>query len=810
MPGQRRFFRHFELAYIVAFIGLGLVGLFWEVFVFGYVQVPADILFTDPVMREAAPPGFTRPQNTLLADHIYQFYVWHDLAAKSMQSDGKIPLWNPDFLAGQPLVANAQSALFYPPNLLLFWLTPARVATVCVFFNILVAGLFTFLFCRALKISLPGATLAAVAFAFSGAVMVGPGHPYANSLVWLPFCLWSVEKLLTDGRAYFWALVTAIGMGLSVLGGHPETTVHVWLVVSLYWAARLVFAKLPFKAKVQLSLAYLMAAMVGVLLGAVQWLPFADFMSNSGLVSRSPVAAQVGQSIFYSRDWIAHASTLVTLLYPNFFGNPEQLTYFWPFPTYQNYLEQSMYFGLIPVALAAGVSLTARKKQLPLLILVVLAILSLAIAFRLPGFEALNYLPILNRINNTRLKWIFSFLGATLAGFGLDGFSAYVVSRGKQSRIVFLVSAVTIFTTIAIFVGLTGLRLVVAAKHLSVGLAWQLLLAVFEPSQTKTMISLAAALAAVGCYLAVRLNIRWLRACEWAVVLITLVELVVVARGYNTTLPPAQITPEVSLTRELEKDTSLYRVMAIPPTFWPNYAAVYGIQSVGGYDLPVYQWSMAINAAQGGKDYRQVWSPEWPLVDWMNIKYIISAGVQTLPKLKLVFSGAGYQVYQNENALPRAYMVYQPQVVTDTQMALQKLVSGSFDFKNVVLLETNLPANQEAMLAKTRLVAPTQQVDVVAYKDDRVVLDVTTSTPGMLVMSDGYAPGWKAWVDGQADRLYRANYAYRAVFVPAGKHRVEFTYEPWSFTWGSRLSILGLLVLAVGISLTLKVRARAE
>lgn len=83
--------------------------------------------------------------------------MWHQLAAKPMQNDGVIPLWNPYILAGQPLVANAQSTLFYPPHLLLFWLSPGQTTNIRVIFNILSAGIFTFLFYRALKINVNGA-----------------------------------------------------------------------------------------------------------------------------------------------------------------------------------------------------------------------------------------------------------------------------------------------------------------------------------------------------------------------------------------------------------------------------------------------------------------------------------------------------------------------------------------------------------------------------------------------------------------------------------------------------------------------------
>ena len=67
-------------------------------------------------------------------------------------------------------------------------------------------------------------------------------------------------------------------------------------------------------------------------------------------------------------------------------------------------------------------------------------------------------------------------------------------------------------------------------------------------------------------------------------------------------------------------------------------------------------------------------------------------------------------------------------------------------------------------------------------------------------MSDVYATGWKAALNNQPIELHRANYAYRAVFVPPGEHDVMFVYQPWDFQLGRALSWLGLISTAVSLS----------
>jgi len=67
--------------------------------------------------------------------------------------------------------------------------------------------------------------------------------------------------------------------------------------------------------------------------------------------------------------------------------------------------------------------------------------------------------------------------------------------------------------------------------------------------------------------------------------------------------------------------------------------------------------------------------------------------------------------------------------------------------------------------------------------------------PSLVTFSEAYYPGWKAFLDGNPVPLYRANYDFRAVLLPAGTHRVDFKYEPaW---WKRGLWLLALWLLAL-------------
>ena len=99
-------------------------------------------------------------------------------------------------------------------------------------------------------------------------------------------------------------------------------------------------------------------------------------------------------------------------------------------------------------------------------------------------------------------------------------------------------------------------------------------------------------------------------------------------------------------------------------------------------------------------------------------------------------------------------------------------------------------------------------VRLVAYKPNRIEVEVESNFNGFLVVSDGYHPGWTAEVDGESREVLRANSIMRAVPVASGRHRVTFTFRPLLLRSGVLLSALSWLILAglIGAGIISKVR----
>jgi uncharacterized membrane protein YfhO len=98
--------------------------------------------------------------------------------------------------------------------------------------------------------------------------------------------------------------------------------------------------------------------------------------------------------------------------------------------------------------------------------------------------------------------------------------------------------------------------------------------------------------------------------------------------------------------------------------------------------------------------------------------------------------------------------------------------------------------------------AGSESLDIVAYRPNAIRFTAETSAEAYLVLSEVYYPGWRAYVDGRAAPVLRANYAFRAVYLKPGYHEVRFVFEPMSWKVGLGISVSTWIGLATWALLT--------
>lgn len=142
-------------------------------------------------------------------------------------------------------------------------------------------------------------------------------------------------------------------------------------------------------------------------------------------------------------------------------------------------------------------------------------------------------------------------------------------------------------------------------------------------------------------------------------------------------------------------------------------------------------------------------------------------------------------VYENVEALPRAWLVREARLVQDAAAAVEAI--GAIDPRRTVLLED---ASEVARYAGGYAAVP------VDHRYDEIRMHVDAGAGGYLVLSEVWFPGWHARVDGEAARVLPANGIFRALRLGPGEHEIRMWYAPRAWRVGRWISLaaLGLLL----------------
>src|SRR5512136_1353672 len=174
-------------------------------------------------------PATDRPLrgNPVLSDDMALFTPW-DAATRAAFAAGAVPLWNPDTGCGMPLLANNQSAVLAPTQVLrLLWNSP-RARTFGLLLKVVLAGVGMFLLLGRWHLPCPAAVLGAVAWANSAVITVWLLYPLAETAAWFPWLLLGLSRLLGVGGppTGSGAIAAALAGAALLLSGHLPTAVQ--------------------------------------------------------------------------------------------------------------------------------------------------------------------------------------------------------------------------------------------------------------------------------------------------------------------------------------------------------------------------------------------------------------------------------------------------------------------------------------------------------------------------------------------------------------------------------------------------------
>jgi hypothetical protein len=259
----------------------------------------------------------------------------------------------------------------------------------------------------------------------------------------------------------------------------------------------------------------------------------------------------------------------------------------------------------------------------------------------------------------------------------------------------------------------------------------------------------------------------------------------------------------------IKQDKGTYRVLDLnEPT--SNVTASWGLQTPAGYHAAKMRSYQDVVDVTGKANGNLIYNPVmWNL---LNTKYIIADGAisEDQARFNPVFQskepakqgqdgkpGQSTIVWENPQALPRAFFVRTAKV-QDSLQTLYAMRDGSFDPRDVVFLTKDA---QDLTSASQNPIDSTERIDIVKYANEDVEYKTTASADRIMFISDTWYPNWTATVDGKETPIHKANYAFRAIKVPAGQHTVKFTYDDPRYDSGKSISLASNVLVLIGLAL---------
>jgi len=759
---------HWDMASLGA-LALAALGFFWRI-IWGGSWMPAD--------------------GGDLASFLYPTYRF---TAQSFRQ-GIIPLWNPHLYGGAPFIGDIQAGLLYPVNVLAFFLArPLTYPTMewLSIFHFWWAGAGMYLLLRLnrwregeAQLSRWASLAGALAFMFSDGFLTHFGNLNLIAVAsWLPWVFWAYLRGIGDQRLEIrWAVVAGVLLAGATLAGHAQVTLFIALALGLYTVLETYLALRQgasgqaissFVSLLSRRLVYLFTCcLVAVLLAAVVLLPALELTRHS-----ARAAWDYQQTVGYSlspAQWIG-------LLIPGFFGRGPQFHWgLWP-------RVEVGYLGVLPLILALLAMMRGRPRRVwALLGLAVVTFLIALGIYSLPHGWLTRLVPGFGQFRApARLVLVMDFGLAALAALGLDALLRSRGDEGAAFRRVFRLTAWAAGATCAVGLPLAYFALITGQDRSP---------EVFSRISVATIaVAIFAALLLASLALLAARRYGWAGPRILGLLAVVLIFFDLASTGAYNDLgqtDPTGAFEHPEIVSFLRNDSDRFRIDArtgIDQLWQPDAAILHGLDDVWGVVNPLVL-----------ADYERYWegvgSRSSLLYDLLNARYVIARKDVALDwdKFEMAFDGdPELNVYRNRSALPRAFLVHQAVGVPDHEAAWAAVHAPGFDPATEVVVEGEAP-----LLAPA--VGP-EEVEIVTYGPNEIVVEVEASAPGVLVLSEVFYPGWRVMEEGGGQgTVQRVNYAFRAAAVEPGTARLRFVYAPPSYRLGAVISGVTALALLSG------------
>jgi hypothetical protein len=682
---------------------------------------------------------------------------------------GQIPFWDPYNYCGAPFLAQWNTMPLYPPALI-YLMFPLNwsLGFFCLL-HLWFGGMGMYFLARRWARNDFAAAFAGAVFAFNGLslnLLMWPSH--TATFAWMPWVVLGVEGAWGGGRRRFFLAVVAGAM--QMLAGGPEIILFTWLFLLVLWFDQLVAGRL---SRIKLSILFpLMVAMV-IALAAAQLFPFLDLAAHSERHGN-----------YADLRWSMPLSGWVNYLVPIFHGSTRNMGVFYQ---YGQLWTSSYYLGIGTLCLALLAVMEPHEKRIRLLMAMTLIAFVFALGEHTLIYPALRTLiPVLSLITYpVKYVLLITFAVPLLAAFALARFDRQL--PGFERKMVII--------TVPLLVIIGGI------------MCWAVRFPMAGDNLHAIVVNglIRAAVLVVFCGLVIAVLSKHgsglSRQASLALILVVWLDVWTHEPQQNPTAPPTLVY-QPNLAREK---------LAMDPQ--PELGGSRAMMSSAGFygfvqtDISNPQNSFLVGRMAYGADANLL--DAVPKVD--GFFSLIPRECDDFQSLLYGATNADYpaledfmgvsqitapdQIYHwqsRTNFMPLVTAGQMPLFLNDSD-TLQELQLPRFNARHLVLL----PLDEKALVTVTNQTSA--QVLSSRFDTQDMEAQVQASGPAIVVISQTYYHDWKALVDGTPTPLLRANDAFQAVQVPAGKHEVRLVYVDKAFQIGAVISICGWVVCIAGV-----------
>lgn len=796
----------------------------------GFLLILVSLLYFPVAFQGYTPPASDISQWQGAANEIINYNKEHSDRA----------LWTQSMFSGMP------SYMISFPNRWPFLENLSRLTDKLInwrIFLLFIGTLGIFLLLRFLKLDYWTSFLGAVAFMFSchwlGLVEIGHNTKF-RAIMYLPWVFWAFLRLRKKpdllGLGF---LATTLIMQLRE--NHPQVSYYLYLFMGMYWIWQFIesFKEKDHKRFWFFTLLTVLAFALTVL--AVMN-PYLSTLEYSHHTMRGGPG---GLETSYAQGWSFHPKEIITFFIPDFYGgiSPNYWGYM-PFTQVYNY------FGLIVLAFGIIAMIGKKHRRFSIFLgISSLIFLIMSFGSATPSLSNLfmKYLPYFNKFRVPSMILIMVQLNAVvLAALGVDTILSLDEKRQKTWSAglmkAFAVCGIIFFLWLVLAKSVFGGMSFISASELQ-QISQQGLAEIPGHIKAERLDLLHKSGIISLLLLALGIGAAWLASIKKLpkmlfVMLLTLFIFVDLWIYTGKILKKENLQARQEYQNQFAKqdyddflleDDSNFRIYPVGQNLFSNSRLehpagvwAYHHQTVTGYsaaklerydDLlkliegdPATQkpgeWMRLMLGMYGMEAPEMPRDVPTPVLDMLSTKYIIHPEAlpndslftvnhppydQFYKKLKPAYYGSdAVAIYENTDALPRAWFVDAVQKVAPADSILALMRSESFNPRQLAYVESDLPNVQKPDSAR---------VEQTLAEMHNLAYDVQTDKPAFLVLSEVYYPaGWKATLDGKEIPIHAANYILRGVEIPAGKHKLELVFAPDSYKTGVRLSLIGLLL----------------